>query len=63
MRNIGEKTSRLKVRIKVGRKPSLQIVFPIIHLKTEFLAALLVYEFPVVCASIANVLVMLRIPQ
>ena len=54
MRNIGEKTSRLKEGIKVGRKPSVQIVFPIIYLKNEFLAALLVYEYPVDCASIAN---------
>jgi hypothetical protein len=54
MRNIGEKTSRLKEGIKVGRKPSVQIVFPIIYLKNEFLAALLVYEYPVVCARIAK---------
>jgi len=42
MRNIGEKTPRLKEGIKVGRKPGVQIVFPIIYLKNEFLAALLV---------------------
>ena len=54
MRNIGEKTSRLKVGIKVGRKPRLQIVFPITRLKNEFLPALLVYEYPVVCVSVAK---------
>jgi hypothetical protein len=50
MRNIGEKKSRLKEGIKVGRKPRVQIVFPIIYLERErererdreFLAALLV---------------------
>jgi hypothetical protein len=54
MRDIAEKKSRLKDRIRAGRKPSVQIVFPIIYFKNESLAAFLVHEHSGIYASIAK---------